>query len=115
MNVFARYRLIHIVGSLGDPRMSIPGAENPQKVRNIVRPQIPRFRGLYFKLLREIKGISPASGSADVAGLSGDEAEWTAMGLGKEDGSGRLKVGSERGPRRFRAYLPYPLAAKHRH
>lgn len=74
--------------------MSIPGAENPEKVKNIVRPQINRFRGLYFKLLREIKGISPATGTVDVSGLSGDEAVWTAMGLGKSDGSGRLRVRS---------------------
>ena len=72
--------------------MAIPGAENPEKVKNIVRPQIHRFRGLYFKLLREIKGISPAAGAVDTAGLSGDEAVWTAMGLGKSDGSGRLRV-----------------------
>jgi hypothetical protein len=95
--------------------MSIPGAENPQKVKNIVRPQIPRFRGLYFKLLREIQGISPATGSADVSGLSGDEAEWTAMGLGKEDGSGRLKVRRQSGPRTSELISPYYIAAKHRH
>lgn len=72
--------------------MSIPGAENPQKVQNIVRPQIDRFRGLYFKLLREIGGVSPASGPVNTSGLSGDEAVWTALGLGKSDGSGVLKV-----------------------
>lgn len=75
----------------GDPRMSIPGAENPQKVQNIVRPQVDRFRGLYFKLLREIGGVSPASGPVDVSGLSGDEAVWTSLGLGESNGSGLLK------------------------
>jgi hypothetical protein len=72
--------------------MSIPGAENPQKVQNIVRPQVNRFRGLYFKLLREIGGVSPASGPVDVSGLSGDEAVWTSLGLGESNGSGLLKV-----------------------
>jgi hypothetical protein len=42
--------------------------------------------------LREIKGVSPASGTVDISGLSGDEAVWTEMGLGKSDGSGRLRV-----------------------
>ncbi|KAJ9114983.1 hypothetical protein QFC22_005311 [Naganishia vaughanmartiniae] len=75
----------------GDPRMSIPGAENPKKVQNIVRPQIDRFRGLYFKLLQEIGGVSPASEQANISGLSGDEAVWATLGLGKSNGSGLLK------------------------
>ncbi|KAH8084219.1 Mmp37-domain-containing protein, partial [Filobasidium floriforme] len=44
----------------GDPRMSIPGAENPHKVKNIVAPQMHRFRGLYGRLLSGMGGVRPA-------------------------------------------------------
>lgn len=41
----------------GDPRMSIPGGENPQKISNIVSAQIPRFRELYGEILNEVAKV----------------------------------------------------------
>jgi len=44
----------------GDPRMSVPGAENPEKVRNIVRGEgaLEGFRAMYGSLLEgmEVEG-----------------------------------------------------------
>jgi translocator assembly and maintenance protein 41 len=41
----------------GDPRMSVPGAENPEKVKNIVRGpgSLLGFRHLYEEVLEEAK------------------------------------------------------------
>jgi translocator assembly and maintenance protein 41 len=43
----------------GDPRMSVPGAENPEKVRNIVRGEgvLEGFRGMYGGLVADMEGL----------------------------------------------------------
>lgn len=43
----------------GDPRMSVPGAENPEKVKNIVRGEgvLEGFRGLYEGSMKEVPGL----------------------------------------------------------
>lgn len=46
----------------GDPRMSVPGAENPAKVGNIVDSQMERFRGVYGRLLSELDGLAVVGG-----------------------------------------------------
>jgi hypothetical protein len=88
----------------GDPRMSIPGAENPHKVKNIVAPQMHRFRGLYGRLLSGMGGVKPADEDkvrrADLGDVGGPEEEkaerevaWRKVGLGIDAGEGVLKVG----------------------
>lgn len=42
----------------GDPRMMIPGAENPRKVVNIVEAQMERFQGIYGRLLKELDSLA---------------------------------------------------------
>jgi len=79
------------VSYLGDPRMSVPGGENPRKVQNIVRPQIPRFRNLYYKLLSELGSVRSkelVAANKLATAKSREERMWLRMGLGAEDGSG---------------------------
>jgi hypothetical protein len=82
--------------------MSIPGAENPHKVKNIVSPQIHRFRGLYGRLLYEMKGVVADEPDRlrgvklEVGGPVDEKRErelaWRATGLGVEGGEGILRV-----------------------
>lgn len=58
---FTEYQLWEKIAGIsyaGDPRMSIPGAENPEKVRNIVRGQgaLEGFRAMYGTLIQESVG-----------------------------------------------------------
>lgn len=48
----------------GDPRMSVPGAENPEKVKNIVRGEgvVEGFRAMYGGLLREMQEVQWTEG-----------------------------------------------------
>jgi len=46
------------LSTAGDPRMSIPGAENPRKVNNIVDAQMDRFQGVYGRLLSELDSLA---------------------------------------------------------
>ena len=88
--------------TIGDPRMSIPGAENPHKVKNIVSPQIHRFRGLYGRLLYGMKGVVADEPDRlkgvklQVGGPVDEKREreiaWRATGLGVEGGEGVLRV-----------------------
>ncbi|CED83188.1 Uncharacterized conserved protein [Phaffia rhodozyma] len=50
----------------GDPRMMIPGAENPRKVVNIVEAQMDRFQGIYGRLLVELGSLAVSGSSGDV-------------------------------------------------
>lgn len=63
----------------GDPRMSVPGAENPEKVKNIVKGEGARegFRKVYGGLLRRL-GISWEGEE------NGDKNEWEWKGNGEE-------------------------------
>ena len=59
---FTEFQLWEQIAGLsysGDPRMSVPGAENPQKVRNIVRGQgnLQGFRTLYDRAIKTTKGL----------------------------------------------------------
>ena len=82
--------------------MSIPGAENPHKVKNIVSPQIHRFRGLYGRLLYGMKGVVADDPDRlkgvklEVGGPVDEKRErevaWRATGLGVEGGEGVLRV-----------------------
>ncbi|OCF76975.1 hypothetical protein I204_02684 [Kwoniella mangroviensis CBS 8886] len=62
----------------GDPRMGIPGGENPQKIRNIVRGPGARegFRDMYGRYLEE-KGVRWVEGEKNVEG-----EVWTGDGEG---------------------------------
>ena len=51
------YNTITGISYLGDPRMSL-GAENLQKVSNIVKHQLPNFRGLYAPLIENLPNVS---------------------------------------------------------
>lgn len=51
------YGTIAGISYLGDPRMSLP-AENPKKVGNIVRHQLPNFRRLYAPLIENLPNVS---------------------------------------------------------
>lgn len=72
----------------GDPRMSVPGAENPEKVRNIVRGPgvLQGFRGLY----------APHVGSVGLR-LAASPLEWK--------GQGEEIVGQPEGPEHQGALL----------
>lgn len=58
----------------GDPRMSIPGAENPEKVRNIVRGEgaLEGFRVMYGDLLSAVEWEGKEKGEWEWKG-DGDE------------------------------------------
>ncbi|KAL9599221.1 MAG: hypothetical protein Q9219_004002 [cf. Caloplaca sp. 3 TL-2023] len=61
------YGTIAGLSYLGDPRMALP-AENPNKVANIVKYQLPNFRRLYAPLIENLPNIDfrdPRCGSAD--------------------------------------------------
>ncbi|KAL9101673.1 MAG: hypothetical protein Q9163_003094 [Psora crenata] len=51
------YRTIAGISYLGDPRMSL-GAENLNKVGNIVKHQLPNFRRLYAPLIENLPNVS---------------------------------------------------------
>ena len=51
------YGTIAGISYMGDPRMSL-GAENPDKVGNIVRNQLPNFRRLYAPLIENLPNVS---------------------------------------------------------
>lgn len=51
------YGTIAGISYLGDPRMSLP-AENPDKVENIVKNQLPNFRRLYAPLIENLPNVS---------------------------------------------------------
>lgn len=51
------YSTIAGMSYLGDPRMSM-GAENLDKVRNIVKHQLPNFRRLYSPLIENLPNVS---------------------------------------------------------
>ncbi|KAL9122851.1 MAG: hypothetical protein Q9187_000587 [Circinaria calcarea] len=51
------YRTIAGISYLGDLRMSFP-TENPQKVKNIVKNQLPNFRRLYAPLIEDLPNVS---------------------------------------------------------
>jgi translocator assembly and maintenance protein 41 len=51
------YGTIAGISYLGDPRMSLP-AENPDKVGNIVKHQLPNFRRLYAPLIENLPNVS---------------------------------------------------------
>lgn len=53
------YEQIAGLSYLGDPRMnSLVGGENPKKVSNIVRNQLPNFRQLYVPLVETLPNVS---------------------------------------------------------
>ncbi|KAL6715191.1 Mitochondrial translocator assembly and maintenance protein 41 [Lecanora helva] len=61
------YRTITGISYLGDPRMSL-GAENLNKVANIVKHQLPNFRRLYAPLIENLPNVSfhdPRCSTAD--------------------------------------------------
>jgi len=70
----------------GDPRMSVPGAENPEKVRNIVRGEgvLEGFRKLYEKPIDEVGGVRWT--------LNPDEADSRWSWKGRGDGLETLSV-----------------------
>ena len=51
------YGTIAGISYLGDPRMALP-TENPNKVDNIVRNQLPNFRRLYAPLIENLPNVS---------------------------------------------------------
>ena len=62
------YSTIAGISYTGDPRMSLPAAEDPQKILNIVQGQLPNFRRLYAPLIDNLPNISfndPACANAD--------------------------------------------------
>ena len=61
------YSTIAGISYLGDPRMSI-GGDDPRKVSNIVRHQLPNFRRLYAPLISNLPNIAftdPSCSDAD--------------------------------------------------
>ena len=62
------YEQIAKISYTGDPRMSIPGAENPQKVKNIVAGQRERFERLYAGMVQGL-GVKTVDGGYEVSRL----------------------------------------------
>lgn len=62
------YEQIAGISYAGDPRMSVPGAENPEKVKNIVRGEgaLEGFRVMYGSLLSEIKDVKSEEKDGEV-------------------------------------------------
>lgn len=60
------YEQIAGISYSGDPRMAVPGAENPEKVRNIVRGPgaLEGFRQMYRPEMERL-GVVPEASSAD--------------------------------------------------
>ena len=58
----------------GDPRMSVPGAENPDKVKNIVSGpgSLVAFRELYAEPLARIEGLDLGESIVEKGDQSGD-------------------------------------------
>lgn len=58
----------------GDPRMSVPGAENPDKVKNIVSGpgSLVAFRELYADPLARIEGLALGGSIVEKGDQSGD-------------------------------------------
>jgi len=74
---FTEYQLWEKIAGIsyaGDPRMSIPGAENPEKVRNIVRGEgaLEGFRVMYGDLLSAVEWEGREKGEWEWKG-DGDE------------------------------------------
>jgi len=74
---FTEYQLWEKIAGIsyaGDPRMSIPGAENPEKVRNIVRGEgaLEGFRVMYGDLLMAVEWEGREKGEWEWKG-DGDE------------------------------------------
>jgi translocator assembly and maintenance protein 41 len=74
---FTEYQLWEKIAGIsyaGDPRMSIPGAENPEKVRNIVRGEgaLEGFRVMYGDLLGDVQWEGREKGGWEWKG-EGDE------------------------------------------
>ncbi|CAK9782480.1 mitochondrial matrix Mmp37 [Cutaneotrichosporon oleaginosum] len=65
----------------GDPRMSVPGAENPEKVRNIVRGPgvLGAFRGLYAPHVGGV-GLRWADTAAQAPSTTDEGLEWRGTG-----------------------------------
>jgi translocator assembly and maintenance protein 41 len=59
------YEQIAKISYTGDPRMAVPGAENPQKVKNIVAGQRDRFDRLYAGMVQGL-GVKAVDGIYEV-------------------------------------------------
>ena len=94
---FTEYQLWEQIAGIsysGDPRMSVPGAENPEKVKNIVRGEGVRegLRGMYGHLMEEIGSLRWDEGRSgekeDTVAPGQRQMEWVWRG----DGSDHLIV-----------------------
>ncbi len=67
----------------GDPRMSVPGAENPEKVKNIVRGPgvLENFRRLYGAALEEVPTLAWQD---DAPEKHARDRKWSWKGQGEE-------------------------------
>jgi translocator assembly and maintenance protein 41 len=82
----ALYEQIAGLSYSGDPRMSVPGAENPEKVRNIVRGQgvLDGMRGVYGRWLKEegVRWDGDDVSEKSSTGYGSEEWEWKGRGEG---------------------------------
>lgn len=76
------YTQIASISYMGDFRMSVPGGENANKVRNIVLAQREQFRGLYGGLLRSIGTVQVEEGGE--LGELGERSEPSEQSGGSE-------------------------------
>lgn len=83
----------------GDPRMSVPGAENPEKVRNIVRGPgvLGAFRGLYAPHLGSVGLRWAAEPSSAGAGARAAEGGEKGLGGGEQEMVGGVLGGGHKG------------------
>lgn len=76
----------------GDPRMSVPGAENPEKVKNIVRGEgvLEGFREMYGSLVQEVKGLEWAEANGVIVDKREAHSSWVWRGKGEVELKVRL-------------------------
>ena len=104
------YDTIAGISYLGDPRMSL-GAENLDKVSNIVKHQLPNFRRLYSPLVKDLPNIDYQDQRYNTSGWE-DDLSINAIFLQDMDPQKRGNM-VRRLPRNFREKLYFRYQSKY--
>ena len=104
------YSTIAGISYLGDPRMNLP-TENPHKVSNIVRYQLPNFRRLYAPLIKNLPNVSFIDTKCNKPGWAEDASINAAVAQDMDP----VKRGNmvRRLPKQFRKKLYFQFQSKY--